>query len=75
MSIVLTPEFGPRNRFGVILTTAEIEPDPMYDGPKLCDPTKCDICVKSCPYMQFPPTARESTSMLKWAAKPMTIAV
>ncbi|NLB29513.1 MAG: epoxyqueuosine reductase [Clostridiales bacterium] len=49
MSIVLTPEFGPRNRFGVILTTAEIEPDPMYDGPPLCDPTSCTICTDSCP--------------------------
>ena len=49
LSIVLTPEFGPRNRFGVILTTMEIEPDPMYDGPKLCDPAKCHICTDVCP--------------------------
>ena len=49
MSIVLTPQFGPRNRFGVILTTLELEPDPMYDGPSLCNPEKCDICVKVCP--------------------------
>ena len=49
MSIVLTPEFGPRNRFGVILTTAEIEPDPMYEGPKLCDPEVCKVCTESCP--------------------------
>ena len=40
MSIVLTPEFGPRNRFGVILTTAEIEPDPLYSGERLCNPEK-----------------------------------
>lgn len=49
MSIVLTPEFGPRNRFGVILTTADIEPDPMYDGAKLCNPEKCGICTGVCP--------------------------
>ena len=49
MSIVLTPQFGPRQRFGVVLTTAEIEPDPMYDGPQLCDPTKCKICTDVCP--------------------------
>ncbi|MDR0906575.1 MAG: hypothetical protein LBN00_10460 [Oscillospiraceae bacterium] len=47
MSIVLTPEFGPRNRFGVILTTAEIEPDPMYGGEPLCN--NCGICTKACP--------------------------
>ena len=29
MSIVLTPEHGPRARFGVILTTLELQPDPM----------------------------------------------
>ena len=49
MSIVLTPEFGPRNRFGVILTTTEIEPDPLYEGPALCDPSKCKICTDVCP--------------------------
>jgi len=49
MSIILTPEFGPRVRFGAILTTLELEPDPMYDGPQLCDPEKCGICHKVCP--------------------------
>ncbi len=49
MSIVLSPKFGPRNRFGIILTTAEIEPDPMYDGPRLCDPEVCHICTDVCP--------------------------
>jgi epoxyqueuosine reductase len=49
MSIVLTPQFGPRNRFGSILTTAELEPDPMYGGPRLCDPTRCNICTRVCP--------------------------
>ena len=47
MGIVLTPEYGPRNRFGVILTTLEIEPDPMYDGPELCN--RCGVCAKVCP--------------------------
>ena len=49
MSIVLTPQFGPRNRFGAILTTAEIEPDPLYSGKKLCNPETCGICTKVCP--------------------------
>jgi epoxyqueuosine reductase QueG len=49
MGLVLTPQFGPRNRFGVILTTAEIESDPMYSGKKLCNPEKCGICTKLCP--------------------------
>ena len=49
LGIVLSPQFGPRNRFGAILTTAEIEPDPMYNGERLCDPQKCGICTKVCP--------------------------
>ena len=49
MDLVLTPQFGPRNRFGVILTTLELEPDPMYDGERLCQPEKCGICAKVCP--------------------------
>jgi epoxyqueuosine reductase len=49
LSLVLTPQFGPRNRFGAILTTAELEPDPMYSGPHLCNPGKCRICTTVCP--------------------------
>lgn len=49
LSIVLTPKYGPRNRFGAILTTAELKPDPMYSGARLCDPTKCKICTTVCP--------------------------
>lgn len=45
--MLLTPEFGPRLRIGVILTEMELEPDPIYDGPKLCN--KCMACVKNCP--------------------------
>jgi epoxyqueuosine reductase len=48
-SIVLTPQFGPRNRFGAILTTAELEPDPVYSGPRLCDPASCKVCTTVCP--------------------------
>ncbi len=47
--LVMTPEFGLRNRFGVILTTLELEPDPMYFGKQLCNPEKCGICAKVCP--------------------------
>ncbi len=48
-SLLLTPEFGPRNRFGAVLTTAELVQDPLYNGPKLCDPEKCRVCVETCP--------------------------
>ena len=43
----LTPEFGPRVRIGVVMTEMELEPDPIYEGPQLCN--KCMACVKACP--------------------------
>ena len=45
-NMLLTPEFGPRVRFTSILTTAEIEPDPVLEKP-LC--IRCQRCVEACP--------------------------
>ncbi len=45
--VFLTPEFGPRQRIGIVLTEAELEPDPIYAGPPLCN--RCMACVKDCP--------------------------
>jgi ferredoxin len=45
--MLLTPEFGPAQRVGVILTELELEPDPIYDGPELCN--KCMACSRLCP--------------------------
>ncbi len=49
--LFLSPEFGPRQRVVSIITDAELEPTPMYDGPALCD--KCMACVKTCPTDAF----------------------
>lgn len=46
-SLFLTPEFGSHNRFVSVLTSAELAPDPLYQGPDLCD--RCEKCVKGCP--------------------------
>ncbi len=45
--VFLTPQFGPRQRIGIVITEAELEADPIYDGPKLCN--RCMACVKACP--------------------------
>lgn len=45
--LALTPEAGPRVRWTVIVTDAEIAPDPLYHGPKLCN--ECLHCAKVCP--------------------------
>lgn len=44
--LLLTPEYGARQRFMTIITEAELDADPLYDGPPLCD--KCMRCVKEC---------------------------
>lgn len=45
--MLLTPQFGPLNRQAFLLTDAELEPDPIYDGPQLCN--RCMACVAACP--------------------------
>jgi epoxyqueuosine reductase len=50
--VFLTPQFGPRQRLGVVITEAELEADPLYAGPKLCN--KCMSCVKECPGQAIP---------------------
>lgn len=44
--VFLTPEFGPRQRFEIFLTDAELEPDPLFRG-HIC--TRCMKCVDACP--------------------------
>jgi epoxyqueuosine reductase QueG len=44
--LFLTPEFGSRQRFHMILTDAEIEPTPLFEG-HICD--ACGKCAQSCP--------------------------
>ncbi len=36
LSIVLTPEYGPRQRFASVVVDAPLEADPLYEGPSLC---------------------------------------
>ena len=44
--VFLTKDFGPRQRFGVLITEAELESDNVPE-PSICD--KCKACVKDCP--------------------------
>ncbi len=71
-SLMLTPEFGPRNRFGAVLTTAELEPDPMYSGPRLCDPSKCRACVTMCPTKAIPPYVEDQGRVVTVGGKTCT---
>ena len=62
--LFLTPEFGHRQRFGFVVTNAELEPDSVREM-NLCE--NCDACVKACPLLEgerpreplpFPPLPR-----------------
>ena len=44
-NLLLTPEFGPRQRVAFILTDAPLEADPLFKG-TICD--RCMLCVKEC---------------------------
>ena len=44
--VLLTEELGPRQRVSIILTDAELEPDPVRVG-RICD--RCKRCVAECP--------------------------
>lgn len=45
--MLLTPEFGPRVRVGIIITEMELEPDPVMKPGTLCN--RCMACVRECP--------------------------
>jgi epoxyqueuosine reductase len=63
LSVVLTPDYGPRIRAVSVITRADLEPDPMYSGPKLCDRSKCDICIKNCPSHAIDPVKSKTVTM------------
>ena len=43
---ILTPEYGPRQRWQMVITDAEIEEDPILEE-NIC--TNCEKCAKICP--------------------------
>ncbi len=46
-NLVLTKQFGPRQRFNSIITDAELAPDPLITEP-ICLRDKCNLCLKAC---------------------------
>ncbi len=60
----LSPEFGSMQRFNSILTSAELEPTPLYKGPALCRPKDCGMkCVRLCPTDAFSETQSQSLTI------------
>jgi epoxyqueuosine reductase len=46
-NVVLTREFGPRQRFNSIVTDADLTPDPLVARP-ICLRDGCRLCLKAC---------------------------
>jgi len=46
-NVVLTREFGPRQRFNSVVTNAELEADPLVERP-ICLRDKCGLCLRAC---------------------------
>lgn len=65
---ILTPEFGPRQRFQMILTDAELAPTPLC-GTSVCD--QCKECVAACPLGAI---SADETEALEICGKTMTVA-
>ncbi len=67
--MLLTPEFGPRVRVGIIITELELEPDPIMEPGTLCN--RCMACVRECPGGCIPADrtvkANVNGKMLEWA--------
>jgi epoxyqueuosine reductase len=49
-NIILTPQFGARQRLIAVITEAPLQPGDLYDGEPLCQPERCGFhCVETCP--------------------------
>ncbi len=59
----LTPQYGPRQMFGILLTQLKLEPDPPYSGPTLCDPAGCGVCAAVCPVKAVPAPGEKSVTL------------
>lgn len=45
--VFINPIYGPRVRYGMVMTELELEPDPVMKPGTLCN--RCMACVKQCP--------------------------
>lgn len=64
---VITPQYGPRVRWGAVITQLELTPDPLYNGEKLC--RECGICVSKCPTNSIAAIGSGETESFKCADK------
>jgi epoxyqueuosine reductase QueG len=68
--IFLTPQYGPRQRFALILTDAELAPDPLPTE-RVCD--NCGACVRACPFAAIHADAPRTVTVAGRAATVATV--
>ncbi len=56
----ITPEYGPRQRFALVLTDADLEPDAVSDK-HICG--DCGLCAKACPFNAIALDRRTATGV------------
>lgn len=66
--IPFSERFGPRQRFHMIITDAELEPTPIMEK-SVCD--RCGLCADSCPLGAI---SKDETEELEICGKKMTVA-
>lgn len=63
-SMLLTPQFGTRQKLTTLLTTAPLVADPIMDQGTLCNPEACGFqCAKVCPTAAIPKVRTEETKL------------
>ena len=68
--LVLTPAFGLRQSLGMIITDAEIEAEPVFQG-SICDHENCRACADNCPSGAI---SSKKTVTVEICGKKMTLA-
>lgn len=48
-TLLVTPDNGPRLRLAAVITDAQLDPDPIYNGKRICNRERCNVCVSVCP--------------------------
>ena len=62
-NLLITPEFGSRQKLITIISNAPLKADPMSEK-NLCDPVECGFqCSKACPTDAIPEKLNESVSL------------
>ncbi len=61
--VFLTKQFGPRQRLGMIITDAPLEPDPLVEPGTICD--RCMSCVNGCPCGAIPQVNQGKTVQIE----------